>query len=120
MRLVCPYCFEKYSARQVAFRCINPNASRCAPEEDRALGDYQRLLTPPKLQRVFSPANGWLRSSSEATCSCGMKTTKLVCPNCHNDLPSQFGTTDSFTIALIGAKEAGKSHFVAVLIHELS
>jgi len=49
-----------------------------------------------------------------------MRTTKLVCPHCHNELPSQFGTTDSYTIALIGAKEAGKSHFVAVLIHELT
>ena len=41
--LICPYCFERYPARQVAFRCINPNATRCTPEEDRALGDYQRL-----------------------------------------------------------------------------
>jgi GTPase SAR1 family protein len=118
--LICPYCFEKYPANQVTFRCINPNASRCPPEEDKAIGEYQRLTTPPRLPRVLPPPSSWLRAPSEATCVCGMRTTKLVCPKCHNELPSQFGTTDSYTIALIGAKEAGKSHYVAVLIHELT
>lgn len=119
-QLICPYCFERYPAHQVAFRCINPNASRCALEEDKPLGEYQRLAAPPRLPPVFSPRSSWLRQAYEATCACGMRTTKTVCPHCHNELPSQFGSTDSYTIALIGAKEAGKSHYIAVLINELT
>lgn len=119
-QLICPYCFEKSPTHEVAFRCINPNASRCPLEEDTALGDYQRLATPPRLPRVFSPKSSWLRRTSRADCTCGMRTPKMVCPHCHNELPSQFGSTDSYTIALIGAKEAGKSHYIAVLINELT
>jgi hypothetical protein len=57
---------------------------------------------------------------TSAVCGCGTRTNKKICPHCHNDLPSEFGATDSFTIALVGAKETGKSHYIAVLIHELT
>jgi hypothetical protein len=55
-----------------------------------------------------------------ALCSCGTRTIRQVCPHCHNSLPSQYGETSSKTIALIGSKEAGKSHYIAVLINELN
>lgn len=118
-QLICPYCFERYPAHRVAFRCINPNAIRCALEKDEAFSAYQRMLVAPIMQRVFTPKSNWLRPASRATCNCGMRTTKTVCPHCHNDLPWKFGSTDSHTVALIGAKEAGKSHYIAVLINEL-
>lgn len=118
-KLVCPYCFENFPARELAFRCINPNTARCALEEDRALADYQRFASAPRMQRVFKPDRHWWGVPSAAVCKCGTKTNKLVCPYCHNELPSQFGQTTSRTIALVGSKEAGKSHYIAVLIHEL-
>jgi len=119
-RLVCPYCFEKFKTSQMLFRCLNPDPNRCPPEQDEALAAYQRLLTAPRLGRVFSAGGNWLRTPSVGVCSCGMKTSKLVCPHCHNELPSQFGASDVRTIALIGAKESGKSHYIAVLINELT
>ncbi|MGH9936710.1 MAG: TRAFAC clade GTPase domain-containing protein, partial [Blastocatellia bacterium] len=119
-RLVCPYCFERFLSHRLAFRCINPDPSRCQPEEDRALAEYQRLVVAPKLPRVFTPEKQWLGVPISAVCKCGVKTSKMVCPRCHNDLPSQFGQTGSRTIALIGSKESGKSHYIAVLIHELT
>jgi GTPase SAR1 family protein len=72
------------------------------------------------LGRVFSGHGSWGRAPNVAVCTCGMKTSKLICPHCHNDLPSQFGSTKVRTIALIGAKEVGKSHYIAVLINELT
>lgn len=119
-QLVCPYCFERFHASEMLFRCLNPDPRRCKPEDDAALAAYQRLGTPPKLGRVFSGGGRWGRTPQVAVCDCGMKTSKLVCPHCHNELPSQFGSTDVHTIALIGAKEAGKSHYIAVLINELT
>lgn len=118
--LVCPYCFEKFQASEILFRCLNPDPSRCAPEEDEPLAVYQRLTVTPKLGRTFSAGGGWWSRPSVAACQCGVKTSKLVCPHCHNELPSQFGSTGSRTIALIGAKESGKSHYIAVLINELT
>jgi GTPase SAR1 family protein len=118
--LVCPYCFERFPASELSFRCINPDPSRCPPEEDQALARYQRLATAFKLPRVFKPQRRWFGAPASADCQCGMKTSKLVCPRCHNELPSQFGQTESRTIALVGAKESGKSHYIAVLIHELA
>lgn len=102
------------------FRCLNPDPTRCRPEDDKLLAAYQRINNPPKLGRVFPAGGRWGRAPSVAVCDCGMKTSKLVCPHCHNELPSQFGSTDVHTIALIGAKESGKSHYIAVLINELT
>lgn len=118
-KLVCPYCFDKFPSRELAFRCINPNPARCAPEEDDLLAKYQSLAAAPRMPRVFKPYKQLWGIPSAATCKCGTKTNKLVCPRCHNELPSQFGQTPSRTIALVGSKEAGKSIYIAVLIHEL-
>lgn len=119
-RLICPYCFEAYPPGEVAFRCINPNTEKCPPAEDHAQGAYQRLPAPPWLPRVIPSAGPPGQLPAFAVCTCGTRSTKMLCPRCHNDLPSQYGTTESRTIALVGAKEAGKSCYIAVLIHELT
>jgi hypothetical protein len=118
-RLVCPYCFERFPSHDLAFRCNNPDPRRCQTEEDLALAEYQRKVTADKMPRVFTPEKQWLRAPTSAVCKCGIKTSKLVCPICHNELPSQFGQIGNRIIALIGSKEAGKSNYIAVLIHEL-
>ncbi len=52
-------------------------------------------------------------------CSCGYATTVEVCPRCDHDWPRNIEDTDNFIIAIVGAQGAGKSHYLAVLIHEL-
>jgi GTPase SAR1 family protein len=115
-QVVCPYCFEGFTSSEVAFRCIRP--AGCPPEEDKPLSDYQRLTATMMLPRVFTPSPGW-RTPTSARCTCGTRSTKAVCPHCHNTLPGQFSATSHHTIALIGAKGAGKSNYIAVLVHEL-
>lgn len=119
-RLTCPYCFEKFNRSQMLFRCLNPNPALCSLEPDTQLANYQRLNAPVKLGRVFVADGLRWRRRTVAVCTCGVKTSKLICPYCHNNLPSQFGSTEVHTIALIGAKEAGKSHYIAVLVNELT
>lgn len=122
-RVLCPYCFERYSAARLHFRCVNPDPTRCPPEEDKLLASYERLQSGRRLPRVFSSANDVFGSvfgpDTVATCTCGAKTTKRVCPHCHNELPHELGRSQSCSIALVGAKEVGKSHYIAVLIHQL-
>jgi len=118
---------------------MNPDSKACAPEQDEMLGKYQRKIgDSPILPRVVEPSKnlptkpnkGWdkikgtLSSNRSqmlafAICQCGFKTSKRLCPHCHNELPRQFGETDSHTIALLGTIESGKSHYITVLIHEL-
>lgn len=117
-KLLCPYCFERFWPSQIAFRCINENASMCNYEQDKALQRYLGQTGGPALPRVI-PSKSKFFMPREAVCTCGKSTTKAICPRCHNELPHQFGLSNSFLIAMIGAKEVGKSHYVAVLINEL-
>lgn len=114
--VVCPYCFESFGSTELAFRCIRP--AGCPPEEDQPLSDYQRMTAVALMPRVFTPPSSW-RTPTSARCNCGTRSTKAVCPHCHNTLPGQFSATSHHTIALVGAKGAGKSNYIAVLIHEL-
>ena len=121
---LCPYCFNRFKTGQIVFRCANPVAS-CAPEPDLILAAYEEK-TPEPRPRVFSAtATGnplvrlGLRMPQKGMCKCGYETWKKTCPRCHNDWPSLYEQTDSLTIAFVGAKSSGKSHYIAVLIHQL-
>lgn len=50
---------------------------------------------------------------------CGQPLTVRVCPKCGFELPMNIIGTRNYPIAIIGAKECGKSNYVAVLINEL-
>jgi hypothetical protein len=111
---VCPYCFETYRLMDAPFRCASP-ASRCAPERDEVRArvwedgaPMGRVLTPTrKLQQVCRcPA-------------CGQASRKRLCPRCHMELPHTTGRFRNLIFSVIGAKEAGKSHYLAVLIEQI-
>jgi hypothetical protein len=62
---------------------------------------------------AFSPKAG-----QPVRCECGASTYP-VCPTCHSRLPQLFSEADSHSMALIGTKDSGKSHYIAVVLHEL-
>jgi hypothetical protein len=120
--LYCPYCYEEISARQIWFRCagrISRSGRRCAPEADpvlRARTGFTGALPPP------FPGDGrpGERRPGPASCpECGDDTTIRICPVCHSRLPVHFGNVPSRLIVPVGAKEAGKTVFMTVLVHEL-
>ena len=51
--------------------------------------------------------------------ACSGETTIRICPVCHSRLPVHFGKVGSRLIVPVGAKEAGKTVFMTVLVHEL-
>lgn len=115
--LVCPYCYSRFTERHIHFRCTGrpgPEGLVCEPVEDDAirahLGRRERL--PP----VFA-ADG---RRAHAVCpECSAATGMQVCSTCHAQLPVNFGRIRSRMIALVGARDAGKTVFMTVLIHEL-
>ncbi|MEK7990365.1 MAG: transglycosylase SLT domain-containing protein, partial [Thiotrichaceae bacterium] len=51
--------------------------------------------------------------------ACGQKTTTRICPKCHSELPYTVGEYDDLIFAIVGAPDAGKSHYIAVLIETI-
>ena len=113
----CPYCYEEISQRQTWFRCAgrtSPSGKRCAPEPDPVLRD--RTGFGGALPPAFA-ADG---RKGAATCpECMVETTIIICPVCHSRLPVHFGKVGNRLIVPVGAKEAGKTVFMTVLVHEL-
>jgi GTPase SAR1 family protein len=116
-RLHCPYCYERFAERAIEFRCTGRPSARgrtCAVAVDDLL--RARLGFDAALPPVF-PGDG--RAASAECPACGSVTTTRVCPACHSRLPVHFGKVRSRLIALVGAKESGKTVFMTVLVHEL-
>ena len=115
--LYCPYCYEQFAEREILFRCTgrpSRRGRRCSPEIDEVLRD--RIGFGGALPPTFT-ADG--RMSSAECPRCGDVSTTRICPVCHSELPVHFGKVRSRLIALVGAKEAGKTVFLTVLVHEM-
>lgn len=107
---LCPFCFEYFKLRETPFRCTNEECGRDVDEVLREKWDDAR------------PVGRVLQSEHFVTsvrCECGAVSTKRLCPECHAELPYGTGDVKNYVFAVIGSKEAGKSHYLAVLIRRL-
>ena len=121
--ITCPYCFARLSRERIAFRCAGSpgRGPGCAPRLDEKLATYTGSAAAASLPPVFGPPGGGRRARRRAACpECGQDTARRVCPECHNPLPGAYCETPGKIVALVGAKNSGKSTYIAVLLHELS
>lgn len=113
----CPCCYSRLVTRQIQFRCTGSRGRlgvRCELAVDEVIRSRSGSAT---LQGPVFIADG---RANKAECPrCKGETTIRVCPICHQALPVDFGIVNSRLIALVGAKEAGKTVFMTVLLHEL-
>ena len=111
---ICPYCFGHFRFGEAPLRCTSP-AKLCAPEKDEVWSKFTG--DPKKVGRVLPPPG---RLAQELRCpDCDQFTQQRICPQCHMDLPRDTGHVRNLIFSVIGGKEAGKSHYIAVLIQEL-
>ena len=116
--LVCPYCFASTQRRSLEFRCAGRVVGRtggCEPVNDVVHAQFRGVPTfvaPP----IFT-ADG--RQPRAVHPVCGQLSLRRVCPACHSELPSDYCDVPSRLVALVGAKNSGKSTYIGVLIHEL-
>ncbi|MFZ1220286.1 MAG: hypothetical protein WAO00_13405 [Chthoniobacterales bacterium] len=137
-RFTCPYCFNRPTLAEAKFICAS-EPRFCPPVIDEV---YAKFWEKPNqlLPRVFVAAEGasakakqvsgfsklklaWtsLKNKGLATVSaycpsCLEESTDMVCPVCHTKLPYLTGHYEELMLGIIGAKESGKSHYVAMLI----
>ena len=115
--LACPYCYNQFTEKDICFRCTGrpgPEGDACKPARDESLVRW--LGIPTQLPPCFD-ADG--RRFTARCPHCHGESPYRVCPSCHSRLPVDFGKVDSRLIAMIGAKQSGKTVFMTVLIHEL-
>lgn len=117
---VCPYCFETHLVHEIQFRCANGN---CENVDDVELTKYEggNVSLPMKGKPTFAaPKSKNYSIPKNAPCpTCGRKTSKIICPSCHNNLPESTVVGKDMIISIVGSRDVGKSHFVGVIINEL-
>ena len=115
-RLSCPYCYGVFPEWQIEFRCSGRpglQGNRCEPVPDPRLETY--FGTTGDRPHVFQDGRHRYRSVCPQS---GALTTTRVCPICHSTLPVHFGRIRSQLIALVGARDSGKTVYMTVLMHE--
>lgn len=106
---ICPFCFTKHNLNEVNFICKNDKTNKN--------GD---ICENAKTHKIIKAENEDGKMPSSAVCDyCGEVSTTKVCPTCEAELPYTIGEYDDLIFAVIGAKEAGKSHYIAVLIDKI-
>jgi Double-GTPase 2 len=115
MRMTCPYCYESFYRWQILFQCSGKPSRlgrQCVPEQDAAytarFGDIAQL-----------PVFGSWRQRKAVHGPCAEMTWFRVCPRCHHRLPADFERVPSRMVAVVGARDSGKTAMLTVLIKEL-
>jgi hypothetical protein len=115
--LYCPYCYRLLPVKEIMFRCvgrIGPTGKKC-----------ERSIDPVLSRQTGDSASKFPAFSADgrkprADCPrCLGDSTERICRHCHSTLPVHFGRADNRLIALVGAKESGKTVYMTVLLHEL-
>jgi GTPase SAR1 family protein len=138
-RIRCPFCFERFAAYEMHFRC---NDHYCKTDYGRMIDDpilSQALNGPrfgggasatlrspwwadPMRDRRRGPRRflDWMVLPAELKCpNCKKPTDVRLCPRCHARLPDSVVTQEAGHIAIFGPQSVGKTTYVTVLIHEL-
>lgn len=130
MQILCPYCSKSFPASAVEYQCENKERKAtgeelCPSVEDEKLSDYwgksgllyKRFFTG----RVFPIFSfGQNRKVQACNCpGCGIPSTHVVCPNCHNPLPTEMIEEGSEVISIIGDRSSGKTVYLVSLIRQM-
>ncbi|HEX2163437.1 MAG TPA: hypothetical protein VHM02_05770 [Thermoanaerobaculia bacterium] len=112
--LLCRHCFHLFPEREARALCTGRRCSRVIDEDGRA---GPRFLVPRQEKGLWSTLRR--RPDLDAPCPYCGESGRLVpaCPFCRRELPRTDGADDRI-IAVLGAKDAGKSHYLATLFHQ--
>ena len=99
-KIRCPYCFEVSRVTDLQFYCK----------------DCRQLV--PYNPGVWEKMGFTLTMRLECP-KCHQQTTIKRCPKCNAALPYSIANIPDMSIAIVGAQDSGKSHYIAMLIKQL-
>jgi len=101
-KIYCPFCFEPVKLTDIQFRC-----KHCSTVISRE---------PSFLEKM-----GFVSPKSAKCSGCGKISTFKHCPHpdCLMELPSKIADLSDITIAIIGARGSGKTHYITLLIDRI-
>jgi hypothetical protein len=116
MNVLCRHCFQLFDFRRVGVLC---RSQRCAAVLD-AEGRRRPRFMLPELEKSLWEQRG-ARLDLQAPCPYCGEPGRLVpaCPRCRQPLDPEVGAVEDRIIAILGARESGKSHYLATLLHLL-
>jgi len=102
-KVYCPFCFESIKLVDIQFKCKHCNTGihrKPSWLEKCGLGSMPQSMPCP---------------------TCRKPSTFKFCPNpdCQLDLPNKIAELSDITIAIIGARGVGKTHYIALLIRRI-
>lgn len=123
--IVCPFCFEQFGADAVEYRCTNRQCdagpSGSAPEVDEKYSTFRGWPRPRPVGHVFKPQKQGHFGGGSVCCDvCHSNTPVPICPSCHSPLPQSSIDGNNEIIAIVGTRGSGKSHYITVLIDQLT
>ncbi len=98
-KILCPFCFNRLNPSMLFYRCS---------------------CKEPGTVQSHIIENGKVDSKGFCVCDkCGNTTTRKVCYHCKKELPSDILENDTKIISIVGAKNSGKSYYVATLLRQI-
>jgi hypothetical protein len=102
----CPYCFGLFYLHETPFLCKSDRCVRERPDPpDRTIAPSGSISNNIGRERLHS--------------ACNHRTNVRLCPRCGVELPFTTGQLRNLVISIVGAKNAGKTHYLPVLIETL-
>ena len=121
-KFICPYCYEKHKLKDCIFRCSYNHSKKIVNEDGTARDCY---FDPPVKKEngkiAFQNINKCIRCNEAALeCFCPRDTSmEIPFSVWYPQKKTIFQSNNQFSVALIGAKESGKSNYIGVLVKEM-
>ena len=112
----CPHCFNRIKVCDLLYK-----DSKCNKFQSREPHWLERcgvLPSPRSIQCTLHKEGS--APPYRACAKCSHVVSQRYCPRCEEALPMEIDNLSDITIAIVGAKSSGKSHFIALLIKRLT
>lgn len=113
--VLCDQCFRLFPFVRIGLRCTSASCGqvlqvggRRAPR--RLKPDYEKLWDKKGRRLALDRACPYCDEEG---------TLEPACPSCWERLDPEIGHVEDRMVAILGARQAGKSHFLAALMHQL-
>ncbi|MDD2410494.1 MAG: hypothetical protein PHV81_02300 [Candidatus Methanomethylophilaceae archaeon] len=135
---ICPFCFNAIDLAEIHYQCTNQSCTRMfvkaidagkvengkafrseSEDEEIDVENSTFLGRNPDGKDSVRTRQHIVRNSTGVCDICHRPVHKRLCPVCHSPIPQEAEGGRNIIFVVIGARGAGKSHYISVLINHL-